>query len=67
MDGATEHYNFPPTSADTSASAEEAPVDQDPLTTGSHTYRLIDLAYARSGDKGNHCNIGEYISLISRV
>ncbi len=28
------------------------------LPTGSHTYTLGDLAYARSGDKGNSCNIG---------
>ncbi|XP_052794703.1 uncharacterized protein LOC128227846 [Mya arenaria] len=25
---------------------------------GSHSYRLEDLAYTRSGDKGNSCNIG---------
>ncbi|KAH3854593.1 hypothetical protein DPMN_097138 [Dreissena polymorpha] len=25
---------------------------------GSHSYRLEDLAYTRSGDKGNNCNIG---------
>ena len=28
------------------------------LKTGSMTYRLEDLAYGRSGDKGDACNIG---------
>jgi len=31
--------------------------DQAPIT-GSQTYRLEELAFARSGDKGNNCNIG---------
>ena len=31
---------------------------QTEVTKGSHTYRLEDLAYTRSGDKGNNCNIG---------
>ena len=31
------------------------------LKGGKHSYRLEDLAYARSGDKGNSCNIGEAI------
>ena len=30
------------------------------LPTGDFCYRLEDLAYTRSGDKGNHCNIGVY-------
>lgn len=30
----------------------------DTLRTGSMTYRLEELAYLRSGDKGNSCNIG---------
>ena len=29
-----------------------------PLKTGSRTYRLEDLAYTRSGDKGNNSNVG---------
>ena len=28
------------------------------LKTGSHCYALEDLAWARSGDKGDSCNIG---------
>ena len=28
------------------------------LTPGDKTYKLEELAYARSGDKGNSCNIG---------
>lgn len=29
------------------------------LPSGTHTYRLEELAYARSGDKGDSANIGE--------
>lgn len=29
------------------------------LPCGPHTYRLEDLAYTRSGDKGDSANIGE--------
>ena len=28
------------------------------LPSGPNSYRLEDLAYTRSGDKGNNCNIG---------
>ncbi|KAK6173181.1 hypothetical protein SNE40_016685 [Patella caerulea] len=34
------------------------PVEQPSLPSGDYTYRLIDLAYTRSGDKGNDSNIG---------
>ena len=30
------------------------------LESGTKTYKLEDLAFARSGDKGNSCNIGEF-------
>ncbi|ELU13633.1 hypothetical protein CAPTEDRAFT_224800 [Capitella teleta] len=50
-------YEFPETKS--SPPIEETVVDSNgTLATGNHSYRLIDLAYARSGDKGNHCNIG---------
>lgn len=49
-------------------SEHEKPVlgqgESQSLTTGNFTYSLDELAFARSGDKGNHCNIGLY-SLIS--
>ena len=32
---------------------------EEKLEKGSFSFRLEDLAYARSGDKGNNCNIGE--------
>lgn len=32
------------------------------LPSGPHTYRLEDLAYTRSGDKGNSANIGIFLS-----
>jgi hypothetical protein len=28
------------------------------VKSGSHSFTLEDLAYARSGDKGDSCNIG---------
>ena len=30
------------------------------LPRGTNTYRLEDIAYTRSGDKGNNCNIGNH-------
>lgn len=29
------------------------------LPSGNFSYRLEDLAFTRSGDKGNNCNIGK--------
>jgi len=46
---------------------------QAPLTTelhhGTHIYRLEDMAYTRSGDKGNNCNIGNtfYNGFVVRI
>lgn len=33
---------------------------EEKLERGTHTYALGDLAYTRSGDKGNKCNIGTF-------
>lgn len=33
----------------------------DTLKAGDMSYRLEELAFLRSGDKGNSCNIGEQI------
>lgn len=32
--------------------------DEVKIEKGSHSFRLEELAFARSGDKGNDCNIG---------
>ncbi len=37
---------------------EPGPSPPQDLPTGNCSYRLEELAYARSGDKGNNCNIG---------
>ncbi|KAL3879454.1 hypothetical protein ACJMK2_031752 [Sinanodonta woodiana] len=37
---------------------QEETVFKEPLPTGPHTFRLEELAYTRSGDKGNTANIG---------
>ncbi|XP_048366008.1 uncharacterized protein LOC125440300 isoform X2 [Sphaerodactylus townsendi] len=53
--------------SDTPVSPSDTPVSPDVLQTqddlkdlpsGPHAYRLEDLAYTRSGDKGNSANIG---------
>ncbi|XP_072899239.1 uncharacterized protein lratb.1 isoform X2 [Hemitrygon akajei] len=52
-----EDFNYP----HLSASEENAEQEQDDLTdlpTGPCSYRLEELAYTRSGDKGNTANIG---------
>ncbi len=41
---------------DVTAVAEQAPTEASPAT--DTTVRLVDLAWARSGDKGDHSNIG---------
>jgi hypothetical protein len=38
--------------------AAETLADEE-IERGSNSFRLEELAYARSGDKGNNCNIGE--------
>ena len=38
--------------------AEEELVEENIVRCGSHSYYLSDMAYARSGDKGNGANIG---------
>ncbi len=40
------------------ATASAAPLD---LPSGNHSYRLEDLAYLRSGDKGDTANIGGWV------
>ncbi|XP_060073298.1 uncharacterized protein LOC132553104 [Ylistrum balloti] len=39
-------------------SAEPETAESSPLPGGNCTYRLSDLAYTRSGDKGNSANVG---------
>ena len=47
------HTQSPPTVTPTASS------DTDTPKTGDRSYRLEELAFLRSGDKGNSCNIGE--------
>lgn len=47
-----------PEQAEAPPTSEEDAPDTD-LPSGPHTYRLQDLAYTRSGDKGDTANIGE--------
>jgi len=37
---------------------------EEKIEKGLFSYRLEQLAYARSGDKGNNCNIGEFMQAI---
>lgn len=59
-----ETFNPPnvPTMTNTDGHSSPSPIPDVPK--GSHTYRLEDLAYTRSGDKGNNCNIGQYVGLL---
>ncbi len=45
----------PPVQPPTTATAPQSDID---LPSGNHSYRLGDLAYLRSGDKGDTANIG---------
>ncbi|KAG7256202.1 hypothetical protein CRUP_003978, partial [Coryphaenoides rupestris] len=42
---------------ETPATQEEEPADAE-LPSGTHSYRIEELAYTRSGDKGDASNIG---------
>ncbi|XP_074650184.1 uncharacterized protein LOC141905259 [Tubulanus polymorphus] len=59
LDDSTPESYMPPVIKDGTSPREE--VDKPasvPLQKGDNTYKLVDLAYARSGDKGNSANIG---------
>lgn len=60
LDGQIESYTAPQFEQDVSKDVLKKPEDQavNNLPIGGHTYRLEELAYTRSGDKGNSCNIG---------
>ena len=60
MNGTVEEYVPPniPTLDPADIEYSEENIQHQEVETGDHSYRLIDLAYARSGDKGNNCNIG---------
>ena len=54
-----ETYTPPPVAtAEPSQSSSSSTDTVTELAGGSKTYRLEDLAYTRSGDKGNNANIG---------
>lgn len=54
----TPHHHYLPTAEETKAAPVPHLVEDTPLETGSGSLILQDLAYARSGDKGNHANVG---------
>jgi len=58
VDGQTEVYTAQHSGAESGEGKPDNKPDIQPLASGSNTYRLEDLAYTRSGDKGNSCNIG---------
>jgi hypothetical protein len=68
-DGHEETYHVPPDKENTSVkllesertleeSGDESSSTHNNLTKGNHSYTLSDLAWLRSGDKGDSCNIG---------
>lgn len=48
----------------TSTASTSTSVRSEDIPGGVHTYRLEDLAYTRSGDKGNNCNIGNSFTVL---
>ena len=48
-------------SSDSSSSDRdtESGRENQAVKNGNYSFRLEELAYTRSGDKGNNCNIGE--------
>ena len=67
VNGVTEEYKH--------TIIEERPLETDvgtppvqqaiPVEKGQFSFRLEDLAFARSGDKGNHCNIGKWLLIVN--
>ena len=54
-------YN-PDVSSTSSSSDDDDEVEASgKVAKGKHSYRLEELAYTRSGDKGNHCNVGKAV------
>lgn len=60
MNGETEEYvpHVPLTSQPCTNEDHFTKKTDQEIITGNNCYRLEDLAYTRSGDKGNHSNIG---------
>ena len=56
----TEPYLCPEAPPTSSLSSDETTTATEPheLVTGRHSYRLEELAFLRSGDKGDSTNIG---------
>lgn len=70
--GKAEQISFPETHTETINEDVEESVDSDDVLSGTTNYILEDLAYTRSGDKGNSANIGviarhpEYVPYIEK-
>jgi len=58
LDGEKAVYQAESFEANKTNQAKAEPEENLPLPVGAHTYRLGELAYTRSGDKGNSANIG---------
>merc|ERR1719186_836329 len=58
VEGETQIYEAQHCGVESDAVKPDNLLDVQPLASGNNTYRLEDLAYTRSGDKGNSCNIG---------
>ena len=70
VDGITEQFTQPPVptaeyltqaypASDSNGNGENKLCNDIELPSGPFSYRLEELAFTRSGDKGNDCNIGE--------
>jgi len=58
MEGEELTYDTPNTASQSQGNADTPVQEETALPEGTNSYRLSDLAYTRSGDKGNKCNIG---------
>ena len=60
-----EEYKVPSTpTSEYSGTSSKSEAESPDLPKEDHSYRLEDLAYTRSGDKGNTCNIGKIIGFL---
>ena len=63
MGNRAEFYQPPVTDKFTDQSSNQdtnETTSEETVEKGTFSFRLEQLAYARSGDKGNNCNIGEW-------
>ena len=64
MNGQTEKYEEPSLPSSTSEQPKQSDsASNESVQSGSHSYTLKDLAYTRSGDKGDTVNIGKHLQI----